>query len=90
MLFQILMSYNTCVCEVISVVSDSATVWIAARRVPLSIGFSRQGDESGLPFIYVAHFVICISNLETLLFGNLCPTNLFLKLLAPFIFLPLG
>ena len=90
MLLQILMPYNTCVCEVTSVMSDSATLWIVADHVPLSIGFSRQGNESGLPFIYVAHFVICISNLETLLFGKLCPTNLFLKLLAPFIFLPLG
>ena len=78
MLLQILMPYNTCVCEVTSVVSDSATVWILTDHVLLSIGFSRQGNESGLPFIYVAHFVIWISNLETLLFGNLCPTNLFL------------
>ena len=34
-----------------SVVSDSfVTPWTVARQVPLSMGFSRQEDWSGLPF----------------------------------------
>ena len=34
-----------------SVVSDSFTTpWTAARQAPLSMGFSRQEDWSGLPF----------------------------------------
>ena len=33
-----------------SVVFDSATLWTAARQAPLSMGFSRQEDWSGLPF----------------------------------------
>ena len=32
-----------------SVVSDSVTPWSLARRAPLSMGFSRQEDWSGLP-----------------------------------------
>ena len=32
------------------VVSDSATPWAAALQAPLSVGFSRQEDWSGLPF----------------------------------------
>ena len=34
----------------LSVVSDSVTLWIAARQTPLSMGFSRQEYWSGLPF----------------------------------------
>ena len=37
------------VCLVTSVVSDSATLWIAARQTPLSMGFCRQEYCSGLP-----------------------------------------
>ena len=33
-----------------SVMSDSATLWSAARQAPLSMGFSRQKYWSGLPF----------------------------------------
>ena len=33
-----------------SVMSDSATLWTAAHQAPLSLGFSRQEDWSGLPF----------------------------------------
>ena len=33
-----------------SVVPDSATPWTAAHQAPLSMGFSRQGYWSGLPF----------------------------------------
>ena len=33
-----------------SVVSDSVTPWTVARQAPLSMGFSRQGYWSGLPF----------------------------------------
>ena len=32
-----------------SVVSDSATLWTAARQAPLSMGFFRQEYWSGLP-----------------------------------------
>ena len=32
-----------------SVVSDSATLWTAARQAPLSMGFSRQEYWGGLP-----------------------------------------
>ena len=35
-----------------SIVSDSATPWTVARQAPLSMGFSRQGYWSGLPFPY--------------------------------------
>ena len=30
--------------------SNSATPWTVARQAPLSMGFSRQEDWSGLPF----------------------------------------
>ena len=33
-----------------SVMCDSATPWTAAHQAPLSMGFSRQGYWSGLPF----------------------------------------
>ena len=33
-----------------SVVSDSAIPWTVARQAPLSMGFSRQEQWSGLPF----------------------------------------
>ena len=33
-----------------SVMSNSATLWTAARQAPLSVGFSRQEHCSGLPF----------------------------------------
>ena len=33
-----------------SVASDSTTPWTVARRLPLSMGFSRQEYWSGLPF----------------------------------------
>ena len=36
-------------CQVASVVSDSATPWTVARKTPLSMGFSRQECWSGLP-----------------------------------------
>ena len=36
-------------CQVTSVVSDSATPGTIARQAPLSTGFSRQEDWSGLP-----------------------------------------
>ena len=29
-------------CSVVSVLSDSVNLWIVARQVPLSMGFSRQ------------------------------------------------
>ena len=32
----------TCVCKVISVMSNSATLWTIACQAPLSLGFSRQ------------------------------------------------
>ena len=34
-----------------SVVSDSATPWTVACQAPLSMGFSKQEYEGGLPFI---------------------------------------
>ena len=37
------------VCSVTSVMSDSATLWTIAPQTPLSMGFSRQEDWSGLP-----------------------------------------
>ena len=37
-----------CVCEVASVVSDSATIWTVAHQAPLSVRFSRQEYRSGL------------------------------------------
>ena len=30
------------VCYVVSVISDSATLWTVTRQAPLSMGFSRQ------------------------------------------------
>ena len=36
------------VCEVASVMSDSATLWTVAHQAPLSTGFSRQEYWSGL------------------------------------------
>ena len=38
-----------CVCQVTSVMSNSATLWTAAYQAPVSIGFSRQEYWSGLP-----------------------------------------
>ena len=40
---------HMCVCNVASVVSDSATVWTVALQAPLSMGFSRQEYWGGLP-----------------------------------------
>ena len=34
-----------------SIVSDSASLWTVARQAPLSMGFPRQEDWSGLPFL---------------------------------------
>ena len=39
--------YSVCVC---SVVSDSATPWTVAHQAPLSLEFSRQEYQGGLPF----------------------------------------
>ena len=39
----------TCVLSC-SVMSDSATLWAVALQAPLSMGFSRQGYWSALPF----------------------------------------
>ena len=36
-------------CQVNSVVSDSATLWTVAHQAPLSLGFSRLEYWSGLP-----------------------------------------
>ena len=41
------MSVNAC--SVMSVVSDSATLWTVAHQAPLSMGFSRQEYWSVLP-----------------------------------------
>ena len=38
------------VCQVASLMSDSATLWTVAGQAPLSVGFSRQEYWSGLPF----------------------------------------
>ena len=40
---------HACVC-IRSVMSNSATSWTVAYQAPLSMGFSRQGYWSGLPF----------------------------------------
>ena len=40
-----------CMCAVASVVSNSGTLWTTARQAPLSMGFSRQENWSGLPFL---------------------------------------
>ena len=37
-------------CQVASVVSDSATPWTVAYQAPLSMGFSKQEHWSGLPY----------------------------------------
>ena len=39
-----------CVCVSQSLVSNSATPWTVAHQAPMSMGFSRQEDWSGLPF----------------------------------------
>ena len=39
-----------------SVASDSATPWTVARQAPLSMGLSRQGYWSGLPFFFQGIF----------------------------------
>ena len=38
-----------CVCEVASVMCDSAPLWTVLSQAPLSVGFSRQVYWSGLP-----------------------------------------
>ena len=38
------------VCQVISVVSDSVTLWTVDSQAPLSMGFFRQKYWRGLPF----------------------------------------
>ena len=38
-----------CVCESLSRDQHFATLWAVAHQAPLSMGFSRQGDWSGLP-----------------------------------------
>ena len=45
-----LSSATASVCVSGSVMSDSVTPWTAALQLPLSMGFSRQGYKSGLPF----------------------------------------
>ena len=45
-----LSSATASVCVSGSVMSDSVTPWTAALQLPLSMGFSRQGYRSGLPF----------------------------------------
>ena len=46
--------WTTCyfapVCKVLSVISNSATLWTIARQTPLPTGFSRQEYWSGLPY----------------------------------------
>ena len=49
-------------CQVTSVVSDSATPGTIARQAPLSTGFSRQEDWSGLPCPPPGIFLIWGSN----------------------------
>ena len=39
-----------CLCYLLSRVRLFATPWTVARQAPLSKGFSRQGNWSGLPF----------------------------------------
>ena len=41
--------WHTCA-QSLSHIQLFATPWIAARQAPLSMGFSRQEDRSGLPF----------------------------------------
>ena len=38
-----------CVYQVISVMSDSVTLWTVAHKAPLSMGFPRQEYQNGLP-----------------------------------------
>ena len=38
-----------CVCEVASVMCDSAPLWTVLSQAPLSVGFSRQVYWCGLP-----------------------------------------
>ena len=48
---RIIYAQRVCVCSVTSVVSDSfVTLWTIACQVPLSMGFSRQENWSGLTF----------------------------------------
>ena len=42
--------YAYVLCQVASVVSDSATQWTVACQGPLSMGLSRQEYWSGLPY----------------------------------------
>ena len=42
------LAYNGCMCAC-SVVSDSVTSWTIVPQAPLSMGFSRQEYQSGLP-----------------------------------------
>ena len=39
-----------CVCELLSRVQLFVTLWTVSHQAPLSVGFSRQGYWSGLPF----------------------------------------
>ena len=39
-----------CACSIISVVSDSVTLWTVAHQASLCLGFSRQEYRSALPF----------------------------------------
>ena len=41
----------SCVCESLRRVWLFVTPWTVARQAPLFMGFSRQGDWSGLPFL---------------------------------------
>ena len=40
---------RSCACSVISIMSNSVTVWTVAHQAPLSVGFSRQEYWIGLP-----------------------------------------
>ena len=42
--------FTACNVHVCSAVSDSATLWTVAHQTPVSVGFSRQGYWTGLPF----------------------------------------
>ena len=44
------LSVTTSVCDSRLVMSNSTTPWTAALQLPLSVGFSRQGYWTGLPF----------------------------------------
>ena len=43
--------FSSCVGLSRSVVFDSAIPWTIAHQAPLSVGFSRQEYQSGLPFL---------------------------------------